>query len=99
LAWLAATFATAAAVIFGAAVALTADASELLVLFGLVPWAWYGAVAGLLGGLFGIAVIVLTVRSRMKGKLPIGTLTGFLITGIAAVGLSAFLFYWDLAPF
>lgn len=98
-AWLAATFATAAAAIIGAAVAVTIDASEFLVIFGLVPWARFGAVAGLLGGLFGIAVIVLTVRTRLQRTLPIGTLVGFLMTGFAAVGLSAFLLYWDLAPF
>ena len=98
-AWLAATFTTTAAVIFGVAIAVTIDASELLVIFGLVPWAWFGAFAGLLGGLFGVAVIVLTVRARLKGKLPIGTLVGFLMTGIAAVGLSSFLLYWDLGPF
>ena len=39
-AWLAAAFATTAAVIFGVAIAVTIDTSELLVIFGLVPWAW-----------------------------------------------------------
>jgi len=99
VAWLAATFATAAAAIIGAAIAVTADASELLVLFGFVPWAQYGALAGMLAGVLGIAVLVLTVRARMSGKLPIGTLLGFLLTGLAAVGLSSFLLYWDLGPF
>lgn len=98
-AWLAATFATAAVVIIGAAVAVTAEASELLPLFGLVPWAWYGAFAGLLGGLFGIAVIVMTVRIRLQRPLPFGTLVGFVMTGLAAVGLSSFLLYWGLGPF
>ncbi len=98
-AWLAATFATAAAVILGAAIGVTVDASEILVIFGLVPWARLGAIAGLLGGLFGIAAIVLTVRTRLQRTLPIGTLVGLLLTGIAAVGLSSFLLYWDLAPF
>lgn len=98
-AWLAATFATAAIVIFGAAIALTVETSELLPIFGLVPWAWFGAIAGLLAGLSGIAVIALTIRARIKGRLPIGTLVGFILTGLAAVGLSTFLLYWDLGPF
>ena len=98
-AWLAATLATAAAVIIGVAIAITADTSELLPLFGLVPWAWWGALAGLFGGLFGLTAIVLTVRRRLQAKLPIGTLVGFLLTGVAAVSLSAFLLYWDLGPF
>ena len=98
-AWLAATFATAAAAIFGAAIAVTVDTSEILVVFGLVPWARIGAVAGLLGGIFGIAAVAFIIRERRKGKLPIGTVVGFLLTGIAAVGLSTFLLYWDLGPF
>jgi len=98
-AWLAATLATAAAVTIGAAFGITADASELLVVFGLVPWAWWGGLAGLLAGLAGLAAIVFTIRARMQERLPIGTLVGFLLTGIAAVGLGSFLLYWDLGPF
>ncbi|MGB5330967.1 MAG: alpha/beta fold hydrolase, partial [Woeseiaceae bacterium] len=98
-AWLAATFAMVAIATLGAAFAVTADASEILVIFGLAPWAWYGALAGLTAGLFGIAALVFTIRTRLKEKLPIGTLVGFLMTGFAAVGLSTFLLYWDLTPF
>ncbi len=98
-AWIAATLATIAAVTIGAAFGITADASELLVVFGLVPWAWWGSFAGLLAGLAGIAAIVFTIRARRQQRLPIGTLVGFLLTGIAAVGLSSFLLYWDLGPF
>ena len=98
-AWLAATFAIAAAAIIGAAFAATAEASEILVIFGLVPWAIYGALAGLLAGLFGIAAIVFTVRTRRVRSLPIGTLTGFMLTGIAALGLCTFFLYWGLSPF
>ncbi|MGB5492427.1 MAG: alpha/beta fold hydrolase [Woeseiaceae bacterium] len=98
-AWLAATFAIAAAAIIGVAFATTAEASEILVIFGLVPWAIYGALAGLLAGLFGIAAIVFTVRTRRVRALPIGTLTGFMLTGIAALGLCTFFLYWGLSPF
>ena len=97
-AWLAATFATIAIATLGAAFAVTADASEILVIFGLAPWAWYGALAGLIGGLFGVALLVITIRTRLKKKLPIGTFAGFLMTGFAAVGLSTFLLYWDVTP-
>ena len=79
--------------------AVTIDVSEILVIFGLVPWARFGALAGLLGGIFGIGAIVLTIRARLAGPLPVGTLIGFLMTGVAATGLSAFLLYWDLRPF
>jgi hypothetical protein len=97
--WLAATFAMLAIVIFGAAAGVTANASEILLLFGMVPWAWYGAVAGLIAGLAGIAAIGLTIRIRLQRSVPIGTLVGFLMTGLAAFGLSTFLLYWDLTPF
>jgi hypothetical protein len=96
---LAASFSTLAIVIFAAAAGVTADASEILLLFGMVPWAWYGAVAGLLAGLAGIAAIGLTIRIRLQRSVPIGTLVGFLMTGLAAFGLSTFLLYWDLTPF
>ena len=98
-AWLAATFATASAVVVGAAIGMTIDASEVLVVFGLVPWARFGAWAGFLAGIFGILAIVLTIRMRLQQKLPIGTLVGFLLTGLAAVGLSSFMLAWDLGPF
>jgi hypothetical protein len=97
--WLAASFSTLAIVVIGAAAGVTADASEILLLFGMVPWAWYGAVAGVFAGLAGIAAIGLTIRIRLQRSVPIGTLVGFLMTGLAAFGLSSFLLYWDLRPF
>jgi hypothetical protein len=96
---LAASFSTLAIVVFAAAAGVTADASEILLLFGMVPWAWYGAVAGVFAGLAGLAAIGLTIRIRMQRSVPIGTLVGFLMTGLAAFGLSSFLLYWDLGPF
>ncbi len=98
-AWLAAFFGTATIAIFGAAVAVTYEASEMLLLFGLVPWAQLGAIAGVVAGLAGIAAIALTILARLMRKLPIGTLVGLLLTGAAAMGLSSFLMYWDLGPF
>ena len=98
-AWLSALFATAATAIIGAAFGVTADASELLPAFGLITWAWWGALAGVLAGLLGLAAVVLTIRARMQDRLPVGTLIGLILTGLAAVGLSTFLLYWDLGPF
>jgi pimeloyl-ACP methyl ester carboxylesterase len=98
-AWLSATLSITAVAVFGAAVAVTIEASEILPIFGLVPWAQFGAIAGVLAGLFGLTAIVLTIRSRLATPLPVGTLLGFLITGLAAIGLSSFLLYWDLGPF
>ena len=98
-AWLAAALAVASGAILGGAVAATVKSSEMLLLFGLVPWARFGAVAGLLAGLAGLATLVLTIRARLRHKLPVGTLIGFVITGLAAVGLSVLLSSWDLGLF
>ena len=86
-------------VIFGAAFAVSAEASEILVLFGLVSWAKYGAVLGLLAGVFGLVVVWQIFLARKQKVLPIATLVGMLLTGIGCSSLSAFFIYWDLAPF
>ena len=70
-----------------------------LMVFALVPWAWWGAVAGLLAGIAGVAAVVLTVKALLRGRMPVGTLLGFLLTGLAATSYGVFLFYWDLGPF
>jgi hypothetical protein len=97
--WLAAFFVVLSAAIFGAAVAATYKSSEVLLLFGLVPWAKWGALAGLLAGIAGIAAVVRTVHAHMSQKLPIGTLLGFLLTGLAAISMCVFLIRWGLGPF
>jgi pimeloyl-ACP methyl ester carboxylesterase len=96
--WGAAFFGTAALAVFGVAAGMSFKLSELLLLFGMVPWAAFGAWAGVLAGLLGIAAIVLAVRVRVKATLPAGTLTGFVVTGLAAASLSVFLIYWGLGP-
>jgi hypothetical protein len=98
-AWTSATLATLSFGLFAAAIASTYSVTEVLLLLGLVSWAWYAAVAGLLAGVAGIATVVLTLRARRHERLPIGTLLGFLLTGIAAVSFSVFLMVWDLGPF
>ena len=99
LAWLASFVSVVSVCILGAAFAATADTSELLLIFGLVPWAKFGAWGGLLAGLLGLGTLIATIRARLKMTLPIGTLLGLLLTGAAAVSLSAFLMTWELAPF
>ena len=83
----------------GVAFAVTMDSSALVVVFGLVPWARFGAWAGVLAGILGVAVIIQTIRARRQKRLPVGTLLGFLLTGLAAIGLSSFMLVWDLGPF
>jgi hypothetical protein len=96
---MAAFFVVISIAVFGAAVATTHKSSDILLLFGLVPWARWGALAGLLAGIAGAAAVVRTVRAHMNQRLPIGTLLGFLLTGLAAISLCVFIFAWGLGPF
>jgi hypothetical protein len=98
-AWLAALLSVATVCILGAAVGVTADKSEMLLIFGLVPWASYGAWSGLLAGILGLITLIVTVRHQVKTGMPLVTLLGLVLTGAAAVGLSTFMLSWGLAPF
>jgi pimeloyl-ACP methyl ester carboxylesterase len=97
--WLAAFLVVLAIVIIGSAIGVTYKSSEILLLFGLVPWARFGAIAGLLAGLTGVVAVVLTLKAHLHHKLPVGTLLGFLLTGLAAISMSVLLLTWGLGPF
>jgi hypothetical protein len=97
--WLAATLSVVSLGIFGAAFAATAEAAELLVAFGLVPWAKFGAWAGVLAGLMGLVTIITVLRAKLESPLPLGTWLGLLVTGVGALGFGLFLLFWGLAPF
>lgn len=99
VAWSAGFLVVVSAVVIGSAIGVTYKAFEALLLFGLVPWTWYGAAAGLLAGIAGLATVVLTIRAQAKKKLPVGSLLGFLLTGLAAFSFSLFLISWGLGPF
>lgn len=96
--WAAAFFGTAALGIFGAAAGVSYELSEMLLAFGMVGWAVPGAWSGVLAGLLGIVALVLAVKARYSNALPLGTLAGFVMTGLAAVSLSVFLLVWGLGP-
>jgi pimeloyl-ACP methyl ester carboxylesterase len=98
-AWIAALLSTLSVGLFAAAVGVTYDLFEALLLFGLVSWARFAAVAGFLAGFAGIATVALTIRGQLRERLPIATLIGFLLTGFAAVGLSILYIAWDLGVF
>jgi hypothetical protein len=95
-AWLAATASVSAAAVLGAAIAVTARTSELLPLFGFVPWARWGAWLGLAAGVFGLLTLIVAVRWPGLARSRV---LGFVLVGFAALGLSLFLYSWDLGPF
>lgn len=98
-AWLAATLSVVALCIFGAAFAATAEAAEMLLIFGLPPWASFGAWSGFFAGFLGLFTLIKTLRAHLDIRLPFGTMLGLSLTGIAAMALSLFLFVWGLGPF
>ncbi len=96
--WGAAFSGALALAIFGAAAGVSYSISEVLLVFGMVGWAAFGAWLGMLAGLVGVAALVLTVKVRLERGLPPGTLTGFVFTSLAAIALSLFLGVWGLGP-
>ncbi|GAB4193559.1 MAG: hypothetical protein Tsb002_24140 [Wenzhouxiangellaceae bacterium] len=98
-AWLAATLSVVTVAIFAAAFAAAAEASEMLLLFGLPSWAAFAAWGGVLAGIVGLIALIKTLRKHMADRLPFGTMLGLSLTGLAAVALSLFLVMWDLGPF
>lgn len=99
LAWGAAALGVTAVAVLGAAIAATVEVGEAMLLFGFVPWAAWGARAGLLAGLLGLAAAVVLVREGLAHKLALGTWVGVSITVVGAVSLSVFLMTWDLSVF
>lgn len=98
LAFAASLLGAACAVGLGYAVYATFDASELLLLGGLLGWARWFVIAGLLGGIAGLGVLYLTVRARAQRTLPVGTLLGLCLTGAASIALAAFLLLNGFGP-
>jgi pimeloyl-ACP methyl ester carboxylesterase len=98
-AWTASLLSVASVAVFASAIAVTAEASEMLLAFGIVPWAVYGAWLGLFGGLVGLITVAVTFRTLFRQGLPPGTWFGFVLTGLAAISLSAFMLSWGLGPF
>jgi pimeloyl-ACP methyl ester carboxylesterase len=91
LAWATALLGTAAIGGLGYAIFATVDANELLLLGGLLGIARWFVIAGLAAGVFGLLVLFAGVKARMQESLPIGTLFGLILTGLAGVGLATFL--------
>jgi hypothetical protein len=98
-AWLASLVGVAAGAVFGAAFAVTAKAGEVLPAFGLVHWAAVAGWLSLVAGVLGLLAIVAAFRARGRAGLPLGSLLGFLLTGLAAVAWACFTVVWGLGPF
>lgn len=96
--WLTGAVAMAGLITLGVAAAMTAEAGEVLLVFGLVPWARWGGWLLLAGGIIGIIALIATFRARSGHRLPFGAFVGFLLTALAAIGLASFAWIWGLGP-
>ncbi len=76
----------------------TFEANEMLLLVGMLGWTRWFVIAGVLAGIAGAGVMYLTVKARAQKTLPIGTLTGLVVTAIAGVSLAAFLLLNGFSP-
>ncbi len=83
----------------GYAAYATSEANEFLLFLGLLGWARWFALAGLVAGPLGLALLLLTMRARIREPLPIGVLLGLVLTAFGAIGLSTFLIAWGPTPF
>lgn len=91
VAWATALAGAAAVGGLGYAIYATSEASEFVLLVGLLPIARWFVYAGLAAGLLGLILIVMTIRARGRAPLPVGVLLGLLLTGVAGTALAAFL--------
>jgi hypothetical protein len=64
-----------------------------------VPWARWGGYLAIVAVLAGLWSLWTTLRARRTESYPFTSLLGFLLTGVAAVGLGSFLLTWGLGPF
>lgn len=93
--------ATGAAVTYagglGAAMYVTGEITEAMLLFGLVSWArwiaWLGPLAGVLG------LFALVQCWRYRASIPPAARVGLLVASLAVVSVSIFGLVWDLWPF
>ena len=99
MAWLASISATASIGILGAAAVVTAQISKPVLAFGLVPWARWGGYLAIVAVVLGLWSVVTTIRARREVTFPFTSLVGFLLTGLAAIGMGSFILLWGLGPF
>ena len=94
--FLAAGTATAYAAGLGAAVHASSELTEVLLLFGLLPWAmWFAWLAPVSVAL---ALLGLVQVWRHRQKMPPASRLGLIPVGLAVLSLAAAGLYWDLWP-
>ena len=98
LAFLTASVGAASALGLAAGAGATAAANEILMLAGLLGWTRWFVIAGFVGGLMGLWLLVAAVRAPGEERQPIGVMTGFFAVALAAIGLAAFYLKFGFTP-
>ena len=99
MAWLTSLLGLAAVGGIGYGAYASYEANEFLLLVGMLGWVRWFALAGLLAGIAGLALLWLTMKARMRQPLPVGVLSGLLLTGVSGAVIAVLLMIWGLAPF
>ncbi len=81
----------------GLAAYLTSEITEVMLLFGLVPWAVWFAWMGPLSLVLGVIALVQTWRRR--ARIPFGSTIGLIFSAVAVISLSIAGQMWSLWPF
>lgn len=99
MAWLTALLGTAGVGGLGYAGYATFEANQFALLVGLLDWGRWFAAAGLISGGTGLWLLWLTLKARAREALPIGVLSGLVMTGLSGIALAAWLIRWGMLPF
>ncbi|NOX96337.1 MAG: hypothetical protein GXP04_14970 [Alphaproteobacteria bacterium] len=75
------------------------EANQFILLVGMLGWARWFALAGLACGALGALLLWRSVIARARIALPIGVISGLLLTGMSGIAYAAWLIRWGFAPF
>jgi len=75
------------------------EANQFILLVGMLGWARWFALAGLACGALGALLLWRSVIARTRIALPIGVISGLLLTGMSGIAYAAWLIRWGFAPF
>lgn len=98
VAWLTAIAGTASVGGLAYAIFASGEASQFILLVGLLPVARWFVIAGLAAGALGLLLLLMTVAARRREPLPIGVLSGLFMTALGGVLLGGFLLAWGFMP-
>ncbi|MGB3456651.1 MAG: alpha/beta hydrolase [Litorimonas sp.] len=82
----------------GVGVARAIEISEVSLLAGFAPPARIGAAFAILGGVFGLLTLVMTIKPSVRAPVRLRTRVGLPIVGLASICLAAAFIMWGIVP-